>query len=54
MSAKDAEMHEGQEAFDRFRKAMKTISSVPKSAVVTEQPKASRSPTAKRKATKKR
>jgi hypothetical protein len=28
------EMHEGPEAFDRFRKAMKKIVSVPKSAVV--------------------
>ena len=28
-----AEMHEGQGAFDRFRKALKSIVAVPKSAV---------------------
>jgi hypothetical protein len=31
--SKTAEMHEGQAAFNRFRKAMKTIVAVPKSAV---------------------
>jgi len=31
---KSHEMHEGPEAFDRFRKAMAKIVSVPKSAVV--------------------
>jgi hypothetical protein len=39
-------MHEGQEAFDLFRKAMKTIASVPKSAVTLK--------AVKRKAAKKR
>ncbi|HXG89895.1 MAG TPA: hypothetical protein VNJ02_16325 [Vicinamibacterales bacterium] len=29
-----AEMNEGQAAFDRFRKAVKTIATVPKSAVI--------------------
>jgi hypothetical protein len=29
-------MHEGQEAFDRFPKAMKTIASVPKSTVAQD------------------
>lgn len=33
------EMEEGQAAFDRFRKAMKTIVSVPKAAVMNR-PKA--------------
>ena len=49
MSSKSHEMHEGQEAFNRFRKAMKTITSVPKSAVVPERAKAPA-----KKATKKR
>ena len=29
-----AEMHEGPDAFDRFKKAMRTIVSVPKAAVI--------------------
>jgi hypothetical protein len=33
------EMHEGPEAFDRFRKAMLKIVSVPKSAVTSERKK---------------
>jgi hypothetical protein len=40
MKAGSQEMHEGDEAFDRFRKAMKTIASVPKSAVTPERQKA--------------
>ena len=34
MKSHAAEMHEGPEAFDRFRTAMTKIVSVPKSAVV--------------------
>jgi hypothetical protein len=44
-----AEMHEGQDAFDRFRKAVKAVMSVPKSAVVPDRKKA---PAKKKKATK--
>jgi hypothetical protein len=36
-----AEMHEGPAAFDRFKKAMRTIVSVPKAAVVPAPKKAS-------------
>ena len=39
-SSSTAEMHEGPDAFDRFRRAMKTIVRVPKSAVVPERRKA--------------
>jgi hypothetical protein len=39
-----ADMQEGQEALDRFRKAMKTIVSVPKSAVVPVPARKTRSP----------
>ena len=39
------EMHEGQTAFERFRKAIKAIISVPKSAVV---PARKKSPKKKR------
>ena len=35
-----AEMHEGPDAFDRFKKAMRTIVSVPKAAVVRAPKKA--------------
>jgi hypothetical protein len=48
MAKTHSQMEEGSAAFDRFRKAMKTIVSVPKSAVVPEQK------STKRKATKKR
>jgi len=48
-SSSSAEMHEGPAAFERFRKAMKTIMSVPKSAVATEPAKR---PATKKKATK--
>ena len=34
MSKDHSEMHEGPDAFDRFKKAMRTIVSVPKAAVV--------------------
>lgn len=40
------EMHEGTDAFDRFRKAMKTIVTVPKSVVTQDRKKA---PTKRRK-----
>jgi len=33
------EMHEGEAAFDRFRKAMRTIVTVPKTAVTSERKK---------------
>ena len=33
------EMQEGQDAFDRFRKAVKTIVAVPKSVVTADQKK---------------
>ena len=36
-----AEMHEGPDAFDRFKKAMWTIVSVPKGSVVPTPKKAS-------------
>jgi hypothetical protein len=49
MKSSSAEMHEGPEAFNRFRKAMKTIMSVPKSAVV---PSRRKTPATKKKATK--
>jgi hypothetical protein len=48
-SGSSAEMHEGADAFDRFRKAMKTIIGVPKSAVV---PVVGKRPATKKKATK--
>ena len=38
MKSHAAEMHEGPDAFNRFRKAMKTIMSVKKSDVI-DQPK---------------
>jgi hypothetical protein len=34
------EMHEGPEAFDRFRKAVKTIVNVPKTVVTNDRKKA--------------
>ena len=43
-----AEMHEGQDALDRFRKAIKAIVSVPKSAL----PDRKKSPTKKKKVSK--
>ena len=39
-SASQHDMHEGQAAFDRFRKAVKTIVSVPKSVVTQDRKKA--------------
>ena len=49
MKQSHADIQEGPEAFDRFRKAMKTIVSVPKSAVV---PARRKTPAQKKKATK--
>jgi hypothetical protein len=48
-ASSSAEMHEGPDAFDRFRRAMKTIVSVPKRAVVPTRQKKSNP---KKKATK--
>ena len=39
-ASSSAEMHEGPDAFDRFRRAMQTIVRVPKSAVVPARRKA--------------
>ena len=36
-ASSSSDMHEGPEAFDRFRKAMKTIIAVPKSAITDRQ-----------------
>lgn len=47
--ASHAEMHEGPDAFDRFRQAMRTIVKVPKSAVVPARKKA---PAKRKRATK--
>jgi hypothetical protein len=44
MKITKAEMNEGPEAYARFREAMKTIVSVPKSSVVPEKPKKSKRP----------
>jgi hypothetical protein len=43
------EMHEGSEAFDRFKKAVKTIISVPKNAL-PPRPSRAKKKVAKRKA----
>lgn len=39
MKPSHPEMREGQDAFDRFRKAVKTIVAVPKSVVSADQKK---------------
>jgi hypothetical protein len=44
-----AELHEGAEAFNRFRKAVKTVLSIPKSALPPK-PHRAKKKTAKRKA----